>query len=97
MLRLLKLFLLLFFVSGFCLRMVVVEIPFKQLADLMMATGVLGQLLLHVRGLRAARSGYVRGGNIVLGLRSPESIEAYDAEGRTPVGRLMSDKIYKDS
>ena len=95
--RLLKLFLLLFFVSGFCLRMVVVELPFKQLADVMMATGVLGHVLLYLRGLRAVRSQSLKGSNVVLGLRAPESIEAYDAQGRTPLGRIMADKNYRDS
>ena len=98
-LKLLKLLLLLFFVSGLCLRVASVEINFKQLADLLMATGVLGQLLLHVRGLRAVPSTAVKEEPplSILGQGVAPSIKAYDEKGRTPVERLVADKAHKDS
>ena len=98
-LKFLKLVLLLSFVSGLCLRMGSVEINFKHLADLLMATGVLGQLLLHVRGLRAIPSQAVKGEPplSILGRSVSSSIEAYDEKGRTPVERLVADKAHKDS
>lgn len=97
--RLLKLLLLLFFVSGLWLRMVSTVIQFKQLADLLMATAVLGQLLLHVRGPRAAGSRSLKESLpfSILGLRASPSIETYDEEGRTPVERLVADKAFRDS
>lgn len=98
-LKLLKLLLLLALMSGLFLRMNSVEINFKQLADLLMATGVLGQLLLHVRGLRAIPSPVVKGEPTlsILGQGVSSSIEAYDEKGRTPVERLVADKAHRDS
>jgi hypothetical protein len=97
--KMLKLMLLLFFVSGLSLRINSVEIPFKQLADILMATGALGQLLLYVRGLRAKGSQAVKAEpplSILWPGASP-SIEAFDAQGRTPFERLVADKAPKDS
>lgn len=97
--KLLKLFLLLFFVSGFSLRMASTIVQFKQVADMLMATGVLGQLLLHLRGLRATGFRPIKASApfSVLGLRTQASIEAFDEEGRTPVERLVADKPFRDS
>ncbi len=66
---------------------------------MLMATGVLGQLLLHVRGLKATGFRSLKGSApfSILGLRTQSSIEAYDKEGRTPVERVVADKAFKDS
>jgi hypothetical protein len=97
--KLLKLVLLLFFVSGLSLRINSVGINFKQLADLLMATGVLGQLLLYVKGLHAGRSQAVRAEQplSILWPGARPSIEAFDAEGRTPFERLVAEKSPKGS
>jgi hypothetical protein len=97
--KLLKLLLLMFFVSGVWLRMTATHINFKQLADLLMATAVLGQLLLHVKGLGRARALSLKTGSplSIFGRNSSLSVEAYDDEGRTPVERLVADRAFKDS
>ena len=97
--RLLKLFLLLFFIAGLWLRMISVELPFKQLADLMMAVSMLCQLLLHVKGMKATGFQAIKRGVplSILGLGAKPTVEAYDAEGRTPVERLVHDRVFKDS
>jgi hypothetical protein len=97
--KLLKLMLLLFFASGLSLRINSVEIYFKHLADILMATGVLGQLLLHLRGLHARGSQAVKAEPplSILWQGASPSIEAFDAQGRTPFERLVADKAHGDS
>jgi hypothetical protein len=99
MTKLLKLVLLLSFITGVWLRTRGWAVQFTQMGDLLMATGVLGQLLLYVKGLRA--TGYQalkrRPPFSLLGRGASVSIEAYDELGRTPVERLVADKVHKDS
>jgi hypothetical protein len=98
MMKLLKLCLLLFFITGFWLRTRGWAIQFTQMGDVLMATGVLGHLLLYVKGLRATAYRAVKASpalSILEGASS--SVEAYDAEGRTPVERLVADKAPEGS
>lgn len=97
--KLLKLVLLLSFITGVWLRTRGWAIQFTQMGDLLMATGVLGQLLLYVKGSRATGHQALKRSPpfSLLGRSESSSIEAYDAQGRTPVERLVADKAYKDS
>jgi hypothetical protein len=99
MMKLLKLFLLLSFVTGVWLRTRGWAVQFTQMGDLLMATAVLGQLLLYVKGLRATGYQALKRGSTfsLLGRGEAPSIEAYDKLGRTPVERLVNDKAHEDS
>src|SRR6266550_9220870 len=52
LIRVLKSFLILVFLAGVLLRVFVAEYHIKHCADIMMAVGILGRLLLYARGLR---------------------------------------------
>jgi hypothetical protein len=95
--KLLKLVLLLSIISGVWLRTRGWAIQFTQMGDLLIATGLLGQLLLYVKGLSARATQAVKRGQpfSLLGRGQSLSVEAYDELGRTPVERLVADK--KDS
>jgi hypothetical protein len=93
--KLLKLVLLLTFITGVWLRTRGWGLQFNQVADMLMATGVLGQLLVYLKGLRATSYSAVKSGQTfsLLGRGDASSkVEAYDAEGRTPVERLVADR-----
>lgn len=94
MMKLLKLVLLLFFVTGVWLRTRGWAVQFTQMGDLLMATAVLGQLLLYVKGLRPTRSLAVKSSSAlsIFGRSEQPSIAPYDELGRTPVERVVADK-----
>lgn len=93
--KLLKLVLLLTFITGVWLRTRGWAVQFNQAADMLMATGVLGQLLVYLKGLRATSSASaIKSGQSfsLLGRGDASSkVEAYDAEGRTPFERLVAE------
>jgi hypothetical protein len=95
--KLLKLLLFVSFITGVWLRTRGWAIQFTQMGDLLLATGVLGQLLLYVKGLSGRAPQAVKRSRpfSLLGRGRSPSIEAYDELGRTPVERLVADK--KDS
>lgn len=97
--KLLRMVLLLAFAAGLLLRVSSDYLPIIQVGDVLMMIGMLGQLLLHLRGLSASRSLPVKGGPVLSIFGSGESspVEAFDELGRTPVGRVMADKAPKDS
>lgn len=96
--RFLKLVLLVSFLAGVWLRTRGWAVQFTQMGDLFITIGALGQLLLHVKGLRTAGYQALKRGPAfsLLGQGKP-SIEAYDELGRTPVERLVADKSHKPS
>lgn len=97
--KLLKLFLLLPFTAGLWLRVRGVDVNVTHLGSVLMATAALGQLLLHLRGLRTTGSLPVNTSRSLslIGLSEPSSIEAYDELGRTPVERLVAGVAPKGS
>jgi hypothetical protein len=99
MMKLLKLVLLLSFIIGVWLRTRGWAVQFTQMGDLLMATAVLGQLLLYVKGLRATGHQALKGSPpfSLFGQGESPSIEAYDELGRTPVERLVRHKAPEDS
>jgi hypothetical protein len=92
--KLLKLVLLLSFISGVWLRTRGWAVQFTQMGDLLMATGVLGHLLLYIKGLSARRPQAIKRSPpfSLLGRSQSLSVDAYDELGRTPVERLVADK-----
>jgi hypothetical protein len=99
MIKLLRLVFLLSFITGVWFRTRGWAIQFTQMGDLLMATAVLGQLLLYVKGLRASGHQALKRSPSSFSLlgQSELSVEAYDELGRTPVERLVADKAFKDS
>jgi hypothetical protein len=95
--KFLKLLLLLSAITGLWLRTRGWPVQFVQMGDMLIATGVLGHLLLYLkgmsrRGMRAVKSSPPFS---LLGRGRSVPVEAYDELGRTPVERLVADK--KDS
>jgi len=90
----LKSFLILVFLAGVLLRVFVAEYHVKHCADIMMAVGILGRLLLYARGLRPSSflSKPETGSPLMLIDKSQTSIAAYDPSKRTPVERVIFDK-----
>jgi len=90
----LKSFLILVFLAGVLLRIFVAEYHVKHCADILMAVGVLGRLLLYARGLRPSSflSKPETSSPLMLIDKSQTSIAAYDPRKRTPVERVIFDK-----
>ncbi len=94
LIHVLKSFLILIFLAGVLLRVFVAEYHVKHCADILMAVGILGRLLLYARGLRPASflSKPETGSRLMLIDKSQTSIAAYDPSKRTPVERVIFDK-----
>jgi len=89
----LKWFLGLVFVTGVLVRVFSADYHVTRVGDILMEIGVLGRLLLYLRGRMPSR--YVKGADqpITLELNgSPLSRAAYDRNGQTPVERIVSAK-----
>jgi nitrogen regulatory protein PII-like uncharacterized protein len=82
------------FLAGVLLRVFVSEYHVKHCADILIAVGILGRLLIYARGLRP--SSFVSKPETSSPLRlidkSQTSIAAYDPKKRTPVERVIFDK-----
>ena len=89
----LKSFLILVFLAGVLLRVFVAENHIKHCADILMAVGILGRLLLYARGLNPSSflSKPETSSPLMLTEKSQPSITAYDQRKRTPVERVISD------
>jgi hypothetical protein len=89
----LKSFLILVFLAGVLLRVFVAEYHVKHCADILIAVGILGRLLLYARGLRPSSflSRPETSSPLML-IDAQTSIAAYDPSKRTPVERVISDK-----
>jgi hypothetical protein len=88
----LKSFLILVFLGGVLLRVFASEQTVKHCADILMAVGVLGRLLVYARGLRPSSflSPSETSSPLMLIDKSEELLAAYDRTKRTPVERLIS-------
>jgi hypothetical protein len=93
MIRLLKSFLLLVFLTGVLVRVFSPEYHLTHIGDVLMAVGFLGRLWLYVRGLNPSRFLSETNDSSPLKLNdSPVSFTAYDQRKRTPVERVISAK-----
>lgn len=90
----LKSFLILVFLAGVLLRVFVAEYHVKHCADILIAVGILGRLLLYARGLRPSSflSKPETSSPLMLIDKSQTLIAAYDPNRRTPVERMIFDK-----
>lgn len=92
--RALKSLLVLVFLGGIFIRITGTEYHVTRIGTLLMALGLLGHLLLYVRGLNPSRffSKPDASSRLILREHGQMSVAAYDQSGHTPVERLISDK-----
>jgi hypothetical protein len=89
--RALKYFLVLLFLVGLMVRVAGPEYHIARVCDVLMMVGLLGRLLLYVRGL--SRSTFLSkpdiSSQLILFDRGERSIAAFDQKGHTPLERLI--------
>jgi hypothetical protein len=92
--RALKSFLILVFLMGVLVRVFSPEYHVTHVGDILIAVGVLGRLLVYVRGLNPSSflSRPETSSLLMLNDNGEASIAAYDQRKRTPVERVISDK-----
>lgn len=91
--RALKCLLILIFLTGVLVHGLVTEYHVRRIGDLLMMIGLLGRLLVYVRGLH--RSSFLSKGTDTSPLKlnvAQVSFSAYDQKMRTPVERVISCK-----
>jgi len=91
--RALKSFLILVFLAGVLLRVLGIEYHVSRIGDILIVVGLLGRLLLYVRGLSRARffTEPDASSQLILSERG-QVVAGFDQNGRTPVERLISEK-----
>jgi len=92
--RALKSFLILVFLTGVLVRVLGTEYHVTRMGTILIALGLLGRLLLYVRGLNPSRffSKPDASSQLILSEHGQMSVAAYDQRGYTPLERLISDK-----
>lgn len=92
--RALKSLLALVFLIGIFVRIMGTEYHVARIGTILMTLGLLGRLLLYVRGLNPSRfvSKPDASSRLVLSERRQITVAAYDQSGHTPLERLISDK-----
>jgi hypothetical protein len=92
--RALKSFLILVFLMGVLVRVLSTEYHVLHVGDTLLAVGILGRLLVYVRGLNPSSllSRPETSSPLMLTEKSQTSITAYDQRKRTPVERVIFDK-----
>ena len=91
--RALKCLLILIFLAGALVHVLGTEYHVTRMGDVLMMIGLLGRLLVYVRGLRRSSSFSDATDTSPLKLNvSPTSFTAYDQKMRTPVERVISCK-----
>jgi hypothetical protein len=94
LLRALKSFLILVFLAGVLVRVLSTEFHVLHVGDILIAVGVLGRLLVYVRGLNPSSflSSHETLSPLILNEKPLTSFAVYDQRKRTPVERIISDK-----
>jgi hypothetical protein len=92
--RALKSFLILVFLMGVLVRIFSPEYHVTHVGDILIAVGILGRLLVYVRGLNPSSflSKPETSSPLMLNANGQASITAYDRRKRTPVERVIFDK-----
>jgi hypothetical protein len=92
--RALKSFLILAFLVGVLVRVFSTEYHVLHVGDTLIAVGILGRLLLYVRGLNPSSfiSSHETLSPLILNEKPQTSLAAYDQRKRTPVERVISDQ-----
>jgi hypothetical protein len=92
-LRALKSLLVVIVLTGVLVRVLGTEFHVTRLGDLLITVGILGRLLVYVRGLNPSfLSRAETSSPLKLNENGRRSIVAYDESMRTPVERIISDK-----
>ena len=93
-LRALKSLLVLIVLTGVLVRALGTEFHVARVGDLLIAVGILGRLLVYVRGLNPSSflSRPATSSLLMLNENGRQSFVAYDQSMRTPVERIISDK-----
>ena len=91
--RALKSFLILVFLTGVLVRVLGTEYHVTRMGTLLIALGLLGRLLLYVRGFSPSRffSKPDASSQLILSERG-QVVAGFDQSGRTPLERLISEK-----
>lgn len=94
MTRACKSFLILVFLMGILVRVLGTEYHVTRVGGLLIMVGLLGHLLLYVRGLNPSRffSKPDASSQLILNERGQVSVTGFDQSGRTPLERLISEK-----
>ena len=94
LMRALKSFLILVFLVGVLVRVFSTEFHVLHVGAILIAVGVLGRLLVYVRGLNPSSflSRPETSSPLMLNENGQASIVAYDRRKRTPVERVISDQ-----
>ena len=92
--RALKSLLFLVFLIGVSVRIMGTEYHVTRMGTVLMTLGLLGRLLLYVRGLSPSRffPKPDASSRLILSEHGQMSVAAYDQNGHTPLERLISDK-----
>lgn len=92
--RALKSFLILVFLLGVLVRVFGADFHVTRVGDVLMAVGILGRLLVHLRGSNPSSflSKTEAPAQLMLNEDGRTSIAAYDQRRRTPVERVISDR-----
>jgi hypothetical protein len=92
--RVLKSFLVLVFLLGVLVRIFGTDFHVTRVGDVLMEVGILGRLLVYLRGSNpwSWLSKTEAPTRLMLNEDGPASIAAYDQRKRTPVERVISDK-----
>jgi len=80
------------FLSGFLVRGLSTEYHVTRVGHVLIAVGILSQLLLYLRGLNPSRYASKPDDLSLIKLNDSESLAAFDRCGRTPVERMISYK-----
>jgi hypothetical protein len=97
--RALKFLLVLVFLIGIFVRIVGTEYHVTRMGTVLIMIGLLGRLLLYVRGLNPSRffSKPDASSRLILSEHGHVTVAAYDQNGQTPLERLISDKQNRKS
>jgi hypothetical protein len=92
--RALKSFLVLVFLAGVLVRVFSTELNFTHMGDILIAVGILGRLLVYVRGLNPSTfvSRPETSSPLLLSEKSQTPFTVYDQRRRTPIERVFFDK-----
>jgi len=92
--RALKSLLVLVFLIGIFVRIMGTEYHVTRMGTVLITLGLLGRLLLYVRGLNPSRffSKPDASSRLILSEHGQRPVAAYDQSGHTPLERLISDK-----
>jgi nitrogen regulatory protein PII-like uncharacterized protein len=92
MIQTLKLFLILIFIAGVLIRVFSPVLQITQVGNILIAVGILGRLLVYVRGLSPSAYHSIHEAKpLKLNPDRRRAFSAYDETSRTPIERVILD------